>query len=331
MNTEENKRSVFVAIFVSLAIIIFVAGIFILGGQQKRFERTISLKAVFNDISGLRKGNNVWFSGVKIGTVKEIHFFGDSKVEITMKVEKDVQKYIPKDSKVKISSESLIGNKILLIYGGSTHLPPVEDGDLLASEAPLNTDDMMATLQENNENLVGITRDLKELTMGLVQGEGTVGALLNDSTMANNFRGILVNLQQVSVNTVRASSALSQFTSKLNSEDGLANQLLTDTTVFNQLKASVTQLQQATSSAADITSNLNQASSKLTQSDNGVGLLLNDPEFADQMKNTMQNLETSTEKLDENMEALQHNFLLRGFFRKKEKQEAKQEKNSEYK
>jgi phospholipid/cholesterol/gamma-HCH transport system substrate-binding protein len=39
----------------------------------------------------------------------------------------------------------------------------------------------------------------------------------------------------------------------------------------------------------------------------------------------MVNLETSSQKLDENMEALQHNFLLKGFFKKKAKREAKQQ------
>jgi phospholipid/cholesterol/gamma-HCH transport system substrate-binding protein len=48
-----------------------------------------------------------------------------------------------------------------------------------------------------------------------------------------------------------------------------------------------------------------------------VGLLLNDKETASDIRATIRNLQAGTQKLDENMEALQHNFLLRGFFRKK--------------
>jgi phospholipid/cholesterol/gamma-HCH transport system substrate-binding protein len=55
-------------------MVIFVAGIFILGGQQKRFVRTIRVNAVFDNVAGLKVGNNVWFSGVKIGTVKAMNF-----------------------------------------------------------------------------------------------------------------------------------------------------------------------------------------------------------------------------------------------------------------
>jgi phospholipid/cholesterol/gamma-HCH transport system substrate-binding protein len=61
----------------------------------------------------------------------------------------------------------------------------------------------------------------------------------------------------------------------------------------------------------------------LNDKDNAVGVLLNDPASANQIKSAINNLNSSTEKLDENMEALQHNFLLRGFFKKKMKEDAK--------
>ncbi len=86
----ENKRSVIVGIFVFLGIAILVAGVLTLGGQQKKFVKSIQLKSVFDDIGGLQTGNNVWFSGVKIGTVRKINFYGDSQVEIEMNVEKSL-------------------------------------------------------------------------------------------------------------------------------------------------------------------------------------------------------------------------------------------------
>ncbi|HYH55106.1 MAG TPA: MCE family protein, partial [Anseongella sp.] len=57
-------------------------------------------------------------------------------------------------------------------------------------------------------------------------------------------------------------------------------------------------------------------------SNNAVGMLLNDPEVAGSLKATIENLEGSSAKLDENMEALQHNFLFRGYFRRKAREEA---------
>ena len=74
MEAKKNKRAVMVGLFVAIGIIIFLAGIFTLGGQQKAFVRTVSVTAVFDDVSGLQQGNNVWFSGVKVGTVKRLNF-----------------------------------------------------------------------------------------------------------------------------------------------------------------------------------------------------------------------------------------------------------------
>ncbi|MDJ1467748.1 MlaD family protein [Cytophagaceae bacterium DM2B3-1] len=322
---ENNKRSVVVGVFVLLAIIILVAGIFILGGKQKRFEKTLEVKAVFDNIAGLKAGNNVWFSGVKIGTVKSLQLYGTSQVEVTLKIEEDVQKYIHKDSKARLGSESLIGNKIIEVYGGTPQAPVVEEGDRLQIEQALSTDDIMETLQENNKNLLAITTDFKKLSNDLTNGKGTVGALLSDSTLANRFQSIVSNLQQVSATTSQASASLSQFTHKLNNKDGLVNQLLTDTVVFNQLKGSVNQLQTTASSASAISGNLEKASNNLNRNNNALGMLLNDEQFATQLKGTIQNVETSTKKLDESMDALRYSFFLKGAFKKKAKADAKQQ------
>lgn len=321
MITADNKRSVIVGIFVLLAIAILVAGIFTLAGQQKRFIDSIAIRAVFDDVAGLKPGNNVWFSGVKIGTIKSIEFYGDSQVEVTMNVEANAQQYIREDAIARISSESFIGNKNIVIEGGSELASPVEDGDLIRAANPLDTDELVETLQKNNNNLVAITDDIKQLTSKLTKGEGTVGKLLTDSTLANNFEAMVANLQQTSMNTARASRDLNQFTDKLNTPEGLANQVLTDTVVYSQLRASMAQLREATSSAAALTQNLQEVSTRLNNEGNAVGVLLSDEEFARNLKNTMQNLETSTDKFDQNMEALQSNILFRGFFRKQAKEQ----------
>ncbi|QNF34133.1 MCE family protein [Adhaeribacter swui] len=324
MSVSENKRSVLVGIFILLALVIFISGVFLLGGQQKRFVNSINIKAVFDDVAGLKPGNNVWFSGVKIGTVKAINFYGESQVEITLSIEEKTRQYIRKDSKARISSESLIGNKIIVLFGGSQQAAPVEDGDRVLAENPLDTDDVVETLQQNNKNLVGITQDFKTLSSRLVQGQGTMGAILKDSALADNFRAVVNNLKQASATTVRAAGALATFTTKLNTQDGLANKFLTDTAVFKRLERSVSNIENATASATDITNNLKQVSNKVNSDSNAVSVLLNDPVFAEQLRNTMTNLESSSDDLDETLKAVQNNFLLKGYFRRKAVRDAKE-------
>lgn len=330
MSTTNNRRSVIVGAFILIGIIILIVGVLTLGGQRKSFVKTISVNSTFDDVGGLQKGNNIWFSGVKIGTVKKIQFSGDSKVDISMNIDNASKEYIHKDAKAKISTDGLIGNKIIVIYGGSPRTEAIEDGDKLIADKSLNTDEMMANLQENNKNLIGITGDFKVIGKRLVDGKGTIGALLADSVMSqklnstiNNLNTISSNLKTASQNSNKVVKSFSDFAAKLQTKGSLASELVTDTIVFSNLKSVVAQLQQAATQASAITTSLKETTGQLNNKNKPIGLLLNDEETASQLKNTMKNLETSTQKLDENMEALQHNFLLRGFFRRKAKSEKK--------
>ena len=66
-----------------------------------------------------------------------------------------------------------------------------------------------------------------------------------------------------------------------------------------------------------------------TDPNSPAGVLLADPEAAADLKATFSNLETTSENLDENMEAAQHAWPLRGGFKKKAKAEKKAAKEAE--
>ncbi|MBD8489982.1 MCE family protein [Echinicola sp. CAU 1574] len=325
---NDNKKSVVVGIFVLIGIIIAVSGILTLGAQQKIFVKSVKLKAVFDDVEGLQPGNNVWFSGVKIGTVTSIKFYGDSQVEIEMNVDADTKEFIRKDSKATISSDGLIGNKIIVIYGGTTQAPAIEDGDRLQAVMPLDTDNMMETLQENNQNLVSITNDLKVLTGKIANGEGIVGAVLTDSLLAENFKNIMTNLEQTASNSNRMTANLRNFSSGLNKEGTLLYELSTDTTVFNSLRKTANEFEKTSEEASEAAANFKDASGKLTTTDNAIGMLLNDEEFAEFIKSSLENTETTTELLNENLEALKYAWIMRKAHKRKEKAEAKAAKEA---
>nr|WP_121269185.1 MlaD family protein [Pedobacter schmidteae] len=322
MQVTDNRKQITVGVFILIGLVIFVLGVFTLGSQRKAFVKSFTVNAVFSDIQGLKTGANIWFSGVKIGTIKKIQFSGLSQVQVFMNIEEEAQKYIHKNAAASISSDGLIGNKIVVITGGSPNFPFVEDGDQLQVASTLSTDDIMKTFQVNNKNLVDVTSDFKVLAKNLVDGKGTAGALLADEKIANNFRAIVENLKTTTESANRMAAEMNTFTKTLNTKGGLADKLMTDTAVFAKLQQSVNELQKTAASASAMTENLNKATAKFNKTDNAIGLLINDQNTADQIKGIMQNLETSSKKLDENLEALQHNFLLRGFFKKKAKAEA---------
>jgi phospholipid/cholesterol/gamma-HCH transport system substrate-binding protein len=324
MKSTANKRAVIVGIFIFLGLVFFIAGIFAIGNINNSFVKKIMISTVFDDVNGLQKGNNIWFSGVKIGTVKDLALVDGSKVTVSMNIDEKAQPFIRKDAKAKISADGLIGNKIIVLYGGTPEVPAVESGDKLSIEKTYSTEDMMNTLQENNVNILAITTDLKDITKKISDGQGSMGKLLNDDALYITMEQVIASLKKASDNTQRLTASLSDYGSKLKQDGTLANDLVTDTAVFRSIRASAANLDQISTSAVELTNNLKTASNDLNSNESAIGILLHDDTSAASLKTTLKNLETSTAKLDENMEALQHSFLLRGFFKKKAKENAKQ-------
>jgi len=330
MKINSSRKAVTVGVFIFIGLAIFIAGIFTLGGQKKTFEKKIEVRALFTDVGGLQEGNNVWFSGVKVGTVKKINIIGNARVEVLMSIESKVHKFVKKDAKAKISSEGFIGNKIVVIYAGSPQSAIVEENDLLVVESGLNTDEILATFQENNKNLLDITGDIKLLTKQLSTGQGTLGKLLMDESLMRDMQTAAIGLKQASANAQQLTANINSYTSRLQSKGSLTNDLITDTSIFRGMQATVLQLQQAAKTANEVTENIKLASNNIQEVSNNlknakspVGVLLNDQQAGENLKTTLENLQLGTKKLDENMEALQHNFLLRGFFKKKARNEEK--------
>lgn len=329
METTTRKRSVTVGLFVVIGILILLAGILTIGSMRKAFSTNITVKTIFHDVNGLKPGNNVWYSGVKIGTVKKIRFLDNSQVEVILNIEEKSQEFVRKNAKAKVSTDGLIGNKIIVIYGGTQKVPSIEDGDELVVEKIESTEEMLAVLSENNKNLLGITSAFKTISKNILEGKGTVGMLLNDERLYNDVDQTLTALKKASANAQTMTASLSGFTDKLNQKGGLANDFATDTVIMQDLRSTIGKLNETVSSANVMVTNLKTASEDLNSNTTSpVGVLLHDEKTASNLKNTIQNLETSTGKLDENMTALRSNFLFRRYFKRKAKNEAEEAKES---
>ena len=222
METHTEKFKVRLGLFVLGGLTLFVLAIFIIGKQKNLFDPVFELSANFNNISGLQVGNNIRLSGINVGTVDDITIINDSTIRVDMLIKKDVMQFMKSDCIAAIGSEGLIGDRLIVITRGSPDGPLVKEGQQLASMEPVETDAIMASLQVTAGNAEYISAQLAEIIYNINSGKGTIGRLIQDTSIAEN---------------------LSQ---------------------------------------------------------------------------TMNNLKTSSKGLDENMEAAKHNFLLRGYFNKKE-------------
>jgi len=327
MRNLNGMKSILTGVFVLAGIAILLAGVFIIGGKDKTFKKSVVINAVFADVNGLAKGSNVWYSGVKIGIVKKVSFV-DKGVLVSFSIEEEVEQKIRKDTKVKLSTDGLIGNKIVVLFGGTAGSPEVENGNTLLVENGIGTEEIMATLQGNNQNLLAITNDLRVVSKALAEGKGTIGKLLTDPSLSNSLQATMATLNKAGSNAQVLTANLSNFSKKLNNEGYFLNDIATDTTIMASLKRTANQLNEMSQTATAAVQNLNATTAKLNSNKSAVGVLLSDETAAVNIQNTLANLQEGSRKLDENMEALQHNFLLRGFFRKRDRAEEKRIKDS---
>ena len=110
MSEISNRRKLAVGVFISIGLAILIIGVLTIGGQRKAFVKTITLQVIFDDVQGLQAGNNIWLSGMKVGTVKRVTFYGHSQVEVFLNIEQQAQPHIRKDAKARISTDGLVNH-----------------------------------------------------------------------------------------------------------------------------------------------------------------------------------------------------------------------------
>jgi phospholipid/cholesterol/gamma-HCH transport system substrate-binding protein len=195
MDTHTQKFKIRLGLFIAGGLALFVLAIFIIGKQKNLFNPVFELTTTFFNVSGLQVGNNIRLTGINVGTVDNITIINDSTVKVDMLIKKEVQQFIKSDCIVAIGSEGLIGDRLLVITRGSPDAPVVTEGQHLASAEPVETDAIMASLQVTAGNAEIISFQLAEIMFKVNNGNGTLGRLIQDSTIAENLSETMYNLK----------------------------------------------------------------------------------------------------------------------------------------
>ena len=198
MDTNNQNFKIRLGFFVIGGLALFVISIFIIGKQKNLFNPVFKLTTNFYNVSGLQIGNNVRFSGINVGTIDNITIINDSTVKVDMLIKQEVKPFIKSDSEAAIGSEGLIGDKLLIITQGSTDAALVMEGQQLNSKEPVETDEIMESLQVTAANVEIISLELAEIMVKINSGEGTLGRLIQDTIIAQNLNQTIVNLKRSS-------------------------------------------------------------------------------------------------------------------------------------
>lgn len=325
-NTSSQKLRL--GIFIIIGSILFIVGVYLIGQQQNMFKKTFTISAYFQNVNGLQNGNNVRFSGIDIGTVKTITMINDSTIKVDMNIDEKIIMHIKKDAIATIGSDGLVGNMIVNIVPGKGVTESIENKDIIASYSKIGTDDILNTLNTSTENAAILTSDLLKITNSITQGKGTIGVLLNDTIMAQDLKQSINNLKSASRGASHTITELNSIVSSIKTDENtVLGMLLNDSISAGKLKTVVSNLERSSEEIEILLNNVNAVVTDFNSNDGAYNYLVRDTSLVNNLKSTLKNINEGTDKFNQNMEALKHNFLTRGYFRKLERQEKKEAKN----
>lgn len=313
-------------IFIISGLLILVVSLYLIGRNRNFFGSNFMLKARFGDVSGLMPGNNVRFSGIQCGTVEDIEIVNDTTIEVRILINRKTSRYIRSNARAAIGTEGLMGNKVINITPGTTDAPPMADGGMLHTGADKGLDDMMGALSATGDNALVISSDLKEVARR-INNSPMLRDLLADTLIADDLRRSLQNFKEASGSIERAAVSVNEMVGEVQKGHGAAGVLLTDPKAAADVALAIANIRTASERADGLLANLDSLVKDLrADMDRGRGtayLLLKDSLTARSVRNSLENIEKGTEAFGEDMEALKHNFLLRGYFRKQERRKSK--------
>ena len=287
-------------IFIFVGTVLLVLAIFLIGSEDALFSNNIYIRSYFDNVEGLRTGAAVRLNGLNVGSVSDVRLLerNQYRVEVTMRVNRDVKEFIRLDSEASIETEGIIGSKIVIITPGSQENATIEDGGVIMSQAAVNMNQIIAETQDIMVYMKELTKEFSEVLAKVNKGEGTFGKLVNDDQLY---------LETVEI-VQSADTALNTMVDRL---DRMSSFIIGVGTNFEEIVANV--------DSASI--DLRNLIGSIEKGEGALGALIADESVYDSIKTVVNNLTKTTyaskvgaEAFVENMEALKRNWLFKKYF-----------------
>jgi phospholipid/cholesterol/gamma-HCH transport system substrate-binding protein len=192
-----------VGAFIVATLCVLAAGVFFIGSKQFLFSSTYRVRAEFPNVAGLTQGADVQVGGTRQGTVNHIELpkRPDGKVIVFLDLDHASHDVVKTDSVAAIRSEGLLGDKYVSVSFGSQNAEKLRGGELIASEPPVDMSDLLKTAGQVLDSSKTTMDNLAAISTKVNQGEGTIGALINDKKI----------YQQASAATAQAAAGAAAF------------------------------------------------------------------------------------------------------------------------
>lgn len=280
MNNKHNtiRVGLFFILGLALAWITFES----LSGGQIIKKKGYTLVAPFENLKGLKTGDEVQMAGVKVGTVKTTRL-GRERVEAVLSIEPTVQ--IPTDAVASIETSSLLGSQHLAVsFGKSATL--LSDGSEIKTKNTIDMNEVISQLGSLGAKLEQVADGVSKAMGGGEGGSSSLFSKLDQLVDANGpkLTETIANLQDI--------------TEKLKNGEGTLGRLINDPKMHDELLASVTEIKLAAADARLFVTNAQGIITDVKSGHGAIGTLLYDPATADNLKLTVTNIRELTTKLN---------------------------------
>jgi len=305
-------------LFTIAGAVFLVFTLYMIGKNRNLFGSNFTIKVSMSSVNGLMPGNNVRFKGIDVGTVKNIVLTDDSSILVVMVIDKKIKPYIKQNAIASIGTDGLMGNKLININSQEAPAPAVKNGSVILSREPIETEEMLRTLNTTNNTIERITRNLDEITLKL-NSSNSLWNLLADTLITSDLKKAVKDFRSAGANTAALTRNAKEIVARFGDGEGLAGTLFTDTTLTARLDHSLLEIQAASEKTARMMEDLEMVIQKVKTGEGTAGLLLADTVLRNTLMESALQLEQGTTRFNENMEALKTNFLFRRYFKRLEK------------
>ena len=318
-------------VFVLAGLFFLVLLLYMIGRNQNLFSATFMIKARFDNVQGLVSGNNVRYAGIQVGTIKRINILNDTLIEVKMIIDQNMKSFIRQNAVASIGTDGLVGNKVINISPCREPAPLITEGHIISSRRSIDTDEMLRTLNNTNNDVAIIADNLKT-TVEQINKSAGLWKLLNDQTLHQNLARSAANVQLATARAAEMASELQALVADVKTGKGSLGTLLTDTALAENLSMGIQSIKLMGVHAEKLITTINSAVTDVQKDvNNGKGPInafLRDSSIVMKLSQSMDNIEKGTDGFNQNMEALKHNFLFRGYFRKMQLQHRSKSKQN---
>ena len=306
MNTT---KLVGAGVFVVVGILLFTAALFMIGERRMLFQKRFTVYTEYARLGELETGAIVRVSGLDAGEVTDLQIPSSpaKKFRVKMEVREDLHHLIRTDSLATTQTEGLVGSVFVNIGAGTEQAAIVAEGGTIPSREPFLFSDLMQQASDTvtllNETVVSLRGEIDTALKEVVGTAQDAHVLLQD---------ISPDLTAMARNGSRLSADAQEIVEGINQGRGTVGRLVTDETLYQRAREIADQAQATMTNLRQVSDEARRAIADVRSQTSGPAQGL----MAD-MRSTLAQAREATADLADNMEAMKHNFLLRGFFNRR--------------